>query len=136
MTSGRFGCGLEAVLDLVSGKWKLLVLFHLNGSRLRFGELRRALGSVTEKMLSQQLQQLVADGLVTRIDYGTVPPRVEYELTDLGADLSEALRPLCQWGTTNMDRIDSISRSRGIRPQSAPEDALHDQKKPTTHIQP
>jgi len=116
LTTNRFGCGLEAVLDLVSGKWKLLVLFHLNGTRLRFGELRRALGSVTEKVLSQQLHQLVADGLVVRIDHRTVPPHVEYELTSFGTNLSEALRPLCQGGSDNMDKIADISRARPIRP--------------------
>lgn len=117
MTIERFGCGLEAVLDLVSGKWKLLVLFHLNGTRLRFGELRRALGSVTEKVLSQQLHQLVSDGLLFRIDHQSVPPRVEYELTPFGTNLSEALRPLCQWGSNNMDKIVDISRARPTRPQ-------------------
>ncbi len=130
MTVGKFGCGLEAVLDLVSGKWKLLILFHLNGTRLRFGELRRALGSVTEKMLSQQLHQLVADGLVTRIDYRTVPPRVEYELTPFGTNLSEALRPLCQWGTNNLDRIASISRARAISSQDS------QQGNPRAHTKP
>ena len=134
MTVGKFGCGLEAVLDLVSGKWKLLVLFHLNGTRLRFGELRRALGSVSEKMLSQQLQQLVADGLITRIDHRTVPPRVEYELTPFGRSLSEALRPLCQWGTNNMDKIGSISRSRATSSQGPQQENPNHHPKPKSNI--
>jgi len=67
---------LEAVLSLVGAKWKLLVLFHLMKGKCRFGELRRLLGDVTEKVLSEQLKQMVADGIIERIDHKTVPPHV------------------------------------------------------------
>ena len=112
MTSPRFSCGLEAVLDLVGGKWKLLILFHLKGGRKRFGELKRALGSVSMKMLSQQLKEMASDGLVRRIDFQTVPPHVEYEMTELGQDLGRAVMPLCRWGSSRMDEIIAISRRR------------------------
>lgn len=107
-----FNCGMEAVLDLVGGKWKLLILYHIYPKRRRFGDLRRHVGAVSEKMLSQQLKELVTDGLVRRIDFQTVPPHVEYELTDLGLGLCQSLQAVCEWGTTNMDAIAGIAMAR------------------------
>lgn len=108
-----FSCGMEAVLDLVGGKWKLLILFHLmRGKRLRFGELRRLVGDVSEKMLSQQLKEMAGDGLVRRIDFHTVPPHVEYELEELGKGLARSIRSVCEWGAQNMDQIVAISANR------------------------
>ena len=112
MTEFVFRCGLEAVLGLLNGKWKLLILYHLQAERLRFGALRRSVGDVSEKMLSQQLKDMASDGLVRRIDHKTVPPHVEYELTPLGRDLTERLRPLCDWGSENMDKIVTITSER------------------------
>jgi DNA-binding HxlR family transcriptional regulator len=113
MRDSAFSCGLEAVLDLVGGKWKLLILFHLmKGTRLRFGELRRLVGEVSEKMLSQQLKEMTRDGLVRRIDFHTVPPHVEYELEEFGKGLARAMQPACEWGTQNMEQIASIAGSR------------------------
>jgi DNA-binding HxlR family transcriptional regulator len=106
---------MEAVLDLVGGKWKLLILYHLRGDTLRFSELRRLVGNVSEKMLSQQLKEMTADGLVRRIDFKTVPPHVEYELTAIGLDLCGSMKAVCDWGTRNMDEVTSISRARAIR---------------------
>lgn len=110
MTQAPFGCGLEAVLNLVGGKWKLLILFHLSGQPRRFSELRRLVGVVSEKVLSQQLKEMMRDGLVRRIDFQTVPPHVEYELEAFGIDMGRALQPVCEWGTQNMDVIASITR--------------------------
>lgn len=115
MSEAPFRCGMEAVLNLVGGKWKLLILYHISGQRRRFGELRRLVGGVSEKMLIQQLKEMAADGLVRRIDFRTVPPHVEYELTKFGKDLCEALRPVCDWGTENMNEIAAISTARTIR---------------------
>ena len=86
------GCDrMEEVMDKISGKWKLRILFMVGAhGTLRYGELRRLLGSVTHKMLSAQLKELTADGLLTRRDYGEVPPRVEYALSADG----EALMPI------------------------------------------
>jgi DNA-binding HxlR family transcriptional regulator len=112
MSEAPFRCGMEAVLELIGGKWKLLILFPLSGKPRRFGELRRLVGDVSEKMLSQQLKEMVRDGLVRRTDFRTVPPRVEYALADLGVDLGRALRPMCQWGTRNMDVIRDITNAR------------------------
>lgn len=113
-----FRCGMEAVLDLVGGKWKLLILFHLSGKRLRFSELRRLVGDVSEKMLSQQLKEMAADGLLRRIDFQTVPPHVEYELSEFGLGLGRAMRPVCEWGTLNINEIAEISVMR-MRSNSA-----------------
>lgn len=115
MSEPEYGCGMEAVVDLIGGKWKLLILHHLRGGTLRFGELRRLLGSVSEKMLSQQLKEMIGDGLVRRIDFKTVPPHVEYELTALGFDLSASLKAVCDWGNRHMDEIASINRARTTR---------------------
>lgn len=114
MNDVTYSCGLEAVLDLIGGKWKLLILFHLKGQRRRFGELRRCLGSVSEKMLGQQLRELASDGIVRRIDFQTVPPHVEYEMTELGQNLAGAVMPLCQWGLAHMDTIVDIARHRPV----------------------
>lgn len=109
---------MEAVLDLVGGKWKLLILYHLHGGRRRFSDLRRLVGDVSEKMLSQQLKELAADGLVRRIDYKTVPPHVEYEPAAFGHDLCRSMRPLCEWGSTNMGEIARIAEARAIHRQT------------------
>jgi DNA-binding HxlR family transcriptional regulator len=110
-----FRCGMEAVVDLVGGKWKLLILFYLCRERLRFSELRRFVGDVSEKMLSQQLKEMVADGLLRRIDFKTVPPHVEYETTAFGQELGHSMKSLCEWGTRNMDEIATIANARAIR---------------------
>lgn len=115
MRDTPFRCGMEAVVDLVGGKWKLLILFHLSHKRLRFSELQRQVGDVSEKMLSQQLREMVADGLLRRIDFKTVPPHVEYETTAFGIELGLAMVPLCEWGSRNMDEVTAIAEARAIR---------------------
>lgn len=115
MRNSNFKCGVEAVVDLIGGKWKLLVLYHLYGTRLRFSELRRLVGDVTEKMLSQQLKEMASDGLIRRIDFKEVPPHVEYELTAFAKDLCQSLRPLCEWGDRNIDEVSAIAEARAIR---------------------
>ncbi|MDI3423095.1 winged helix-turn-helix transcriptional regulator [Streptomyces luteolus] len=103
--NGPYICGIDAALDVVSGKWKGLVLWdlHAHGIR-RFAELRRALPGVSEKMLTQHLRQMEEDGLVHRTVYAEVPPRVEYGLTEAGEALNEALQPLGEWGLERIRR--------------------------------
>jgi DNA-binding HxlR family transcriptional regulator len=103
---GPYICGIDAAMDVVGGKWKSLILWELDerGTR-RFGEIRRALPGVTEKMLIQQLRDLVADGVVHREVYREVPPKVEYSLTDEGRLLNAALNPLGDWGRRRIARI-------------------------------
>jgi DNA-binding HxlR family transcriptional regulator len=103
---GPYSCGLDAALDIVGGKWKSLILWALaDGSPSRFGELRREVVGITEKMLIQQLRQMEADGLVHREVYREVPPKVEYSVTDFGRSLNQALAPLGDWGERHMERI-------------------------------
>ncbi len=108
MKKRSYGCGLEAALAVVGGKWKPLVLYHLVLGARRFGELRRAVSGISEKMLIQQLRELEADGVVAREDFREIPPRVEYSLTAFGVSLSQALLPLCDWGREHMERIEGV----------------------------
>lgn len=108
-TSARRGpyiCGIDAAMDVVSGKWKSLILWELHhyGTR-RFAELRRGLPGVSEKMLSQHLREMEEDGLVHREVYAEVPPKVEYSLTEHGVSLNAALAALGEWGTERIRRI-------------------------------
>lgn len=94
-----YHCPLEATIDLIDGKWKCLILWHLNDKVLRFSELQRMMPAVTQKMLTQQLRDLERDGLLTRQAYAEIPPRVEYRLTALGQSLLPILSAMCDWGT-------------------------------------
>ncbi|WP_271217927.1 winged helix-turn-helix transcriptional regulator [Streptosporangium carneum] len=95
---GAYVCGIDAAMDVIGGKWKVLILWALNEHACRFGELRRLVPGVTEKVLASHLRELEADGIVHREVYAEVPPRVEYSLTTLGVSLNEALAPLGDWG--------------------------------------
>lgn len=107
-----YRCGLEAVLDIMGGKWKPLILYHLAHGPKRTGELRRLVTNVSEKMLIQHLKELAEDGILSRIDFQTVPPHVEYRLTPFGESLAAVLAPLCEWGTEHDDEVATIVRRR------------------------
>jgi len=103
---GPYICGIDAAMDVVTGKWKSLILWELDNHGIRrFGELRRGLPGVSEKMLTQHLREMEEDGLVRREVYRQVPPKVEYSLTEHGISLNAALAPLGAWGTQRIDRI-------------------------------
>ncbi len=91
-------CPVETTLLLIGSKWKVLILRDLIDGKKRFGELKRSVGSVSQKVLTAQLREMEADGLVKRTVYAEVPPRVEYELTDLGFTLKPILDSLWAWG--------------------------------------
>ena len=93
-----FNCPIEVTLDVIGGKWKCLILWHLRGRPYRPGELRRLIPNISEKMLTQQLRELEADGVVRREAFGEVPPRVEYSLSEHGRTLNGVLETLCGWG--------------------------------------
>ncbi|KMS70966.1 transcriptional regulator [Streptomyces viridochromogenes] len=99
---GAYVCGTDAAMDVIGGKWKVVILWELSERPHRFGELRRELPGVTEKVLAAQLRELEADGIVHREAYDEVPPRVEYSLTPLGVSLNAALAPLGTWGRENI----------------------------------
>jgi DNA-binding HxlR family transcriptional regulator len=92
------GCAVEAALRFIDGKWKGVILWHLLRETLRFNQIRRLLPSVTQRMLTNQLRELEADGLVGRRVYAEVPPRVEYSLTERGRTLEPVLLALKAWG--------------------------------------
>ncbi|WP_067537508.1 winged helix-turn-helix transcriptional regulator [Nocardia crassostreae] len=105
---GPYFCGIDAAMDVVGGKWKSLILWELHEhSTRRFGELRRGLPGVSEKMLNQHLRELAEDGIVHREIYPEIPPRVEYSLTDEGIALNTALSALGEWGKRRIARIDA-----------------------------
>lgn len=94
-------CPIETVIQVVGGKWKPLILWHLLASGKRFSELEKLIPEVTQKMLAQHLRELESDRLVTRTIYPSVPPKVEYALSDYGKTLIPVLETMCQWGETH-----------------------------------
>jgi len=97
------GCAVEATLGLIDGKWKGVVLFHLFEATLRFNEIRRRLPNVTQRMLTNQLRELEADGLIVRTVYPEVPPKVEYRLSERGRSLEPVIMALKAWGDANVE---------------------------------
>lgn len=96
--SRGYSCPIQASMAMIGGKWKILILYHLLRGTKRFGELRRLIPGVTQKMLTQQLRELEDDAIVDRKVYPQVPPKVEYSLTPLGMDLKPVFARLCIWG--------------------------------------
>lgn len=95
---GVTGCAVEATLAVVGGRWKPVLLFHLLEGRKRFSDLCRAVPNATQRMITLQLRELEADGVVARHVFAQVPPRVEYELTELGRSLEALLLQMRDWG--------------------------------------
>ena len=91
-------CPVVTAIDVIGGKWTIIILYQLRGKTLRFGELKKLIPKITQKMLTHQLRDLEANKLVTRKVYAEVPPRVEYTSTELAEKLNPALDLLCEWG--------------------------------------
>lgn len=109
-----FGCPMEASVEIIGGKWKGVILFHLLGGTKRFNELMRLMPAVTQRMLTRQLRELEFHRIVERRIYAEVPPRVEYSLTPFGMTLEPILKSLQEWGvqylqSTHVDRAGSKS---------------------------
>ena len=94
----KTGCDVEATLSVVGGRWKPVLVCHLLDGRKRFGELRRLTPNATERMITLQLRELEADGVISRHVYAEVPPRVEYEVTEFGRSLEAILSSMQEWG--------------------------------------
>lgn len=94
-----YNCPVDTTLSMIGGKYKALILWHLIGHTLRFGELKRLIPQATAKMLTQQLRELEENGLLTRTVYPVVPPKVEYALTALGMSIKPILLVMYDWGT-------------------------------------
>lgn len=95
----NYKCSLELATDLIGGKWKLMILWHLIDGTKRFSELKNTIPSITQKMLTQQLRELEEYNIVSRKVYPVVPPKVEYSLTENGINLIPILEDLCIWST-------------------------------------
>ncbi|MFF3216029.1 winged helix-turn-helix transcriptional regulator [Streptomyces sp. NPDC002886] len=101
----REGCEVRQILDRVADKWSLLAIAHLERQTLRFSELRRRIEGISQRMLTVTLRQLERDGLVKRTVHPVVPPRVDYELTPLGATLHTTIRALVDWTEAHQEEI-------------------------------
>lgn len=99
-------CPVETALDVLAGKWKILILWYLRRDTLRFNELQKKLPRVTQKMLIQKLRELEEDGIVNRKVYPVVPPKVEYSLTTYGESLKPILKQLFLWGEIHKEKFD------------------------------
>ncbi len=109
----NFGCPVEACLEVISGKWKGVILYHLLGGTKRFSDLQRLMPSVTQRMLTRQLRELEADQIVNRKVYPEVPPKVEYSLTKFGMTLEPVVMTLLGWGIKHLDKITKIRDEQG-----------------------
>ena len=98
----KYNCPIEAILDVIGGKWKALILWQLQDKIIRTGELKSLIPGITQKMLIQQLRVLENRGFVKRNVYAQVPPKVEYSLTKSGEDLKPFLKQMCTWGEKYM----------------------------------
>ena len=106
-------CPMEATLDLIGGKWKGVILFHLRDQTLRFNQLGRLVCKISPRSLTKQLRELESDGLVRRTIYAEVPPKVEYELTKQGRSLTPVLDALMEWGEVYLqDQIQEEQQKR------------------------
>lgn len=104
-------CSVEGTLNLIDGKWKVVILYKLLSGTLRFNEIRRLIPAVTQRMLTNQLRELEADGLVTRTVYAQVPPRVEYNLSERGMSLEPVILALKTWGDAHLNLSSSRSEA-------------------------
>ncbi|MBB5048678.1 DNA-binding HxlR family transcriptional regulator [Rhodopseudomonas rhenobacensis] len=114
------GCPVEVTLDLIDGKWKGVILYHLQEGRLRFGELRKKMPGITQRMLTKQLRALEDDGLITRQVFAEVPPRVEYALSETGLRLRPVIDALKRWGEDHQARQLAAAPRVGDDAESAP----------------
>jgi DNA-binding HxlR family transcriptional regulator len=121
LTPAAAAQGVEEVLRVLEGRWKLVILFHLFGGKvLRYSDLVRAIPAISQKMLIQQLRQLERDGIVRRVIHHQVPPKVEYSLTDWGQALCPALDAMLKWAALDHVKVPPASQnvagtSRGVR---------------------
>ena len=99
-------CPVSATLDLIGGKYKALILWHLSERKLRFSELRKVVNNATPKMLTQQLRELESQDLIHREVFPVIPPKVEYSLTDLGRSLMPILVAMRDWGSGYLRKRD------------------------------
>jgi DNA-binding HxlR family transcriptional regulator len=113
-------CPTRMVLDLIADKWTALIIYLLSSGTKRYGELQREIGGISQKMLTQTLRKLEEDGLVKRTVYPVVPPRTEYELTDLGRTLKEPLGALTSWAIKYLPEVEKARKASARRKAHEP----------------
>ncbi|MGT2935464.1 winged helix-turn-helix transcriptional regulator [Streptococcus castoreus] len=97
--------GIYKTLEVISGKWKPLILCYLGHGPMRTGELQRSLGTISQKVLTEQLKELLDEGIIERISYPVVPPKVEYQLSHEGKSLRDILVSMSEWGETRIQAL-------------------------------
>ena len=109
----QVGCPTEVTLDVIAGRWKVMVIFWLLQGKRRFNQLQRDLSGITHRTLAKQLKEMEADGLVEREDFGEIPPRVEYRLTPLGRSLEPVLAAMHEWALQHGGEMRRSVNERG-----------------------
>ena len=104
----NFGCPVEAALEAISGKWKGVILYHVQDDARRFNELRKLIPDITQRMLTKQLRELEADKIISRKIYPEIPPKVEYSMTEFGLTLKPVIKSLQEWGMTYIEELENI----------------------------
>jgi DNA-binding HxlR family transcriptional regulator len=118
----HFGCPVQATSNVLAGKWKVLIVWHLSFGQCRFAEIRDLLPGVSEKVLTAQLRELERDGVIRRVAAEVVPRRVDYVLSDAGEELVPVMEAMCTWGTKHLGIEPSLPRNvRGVRRESSPD---------------
>ena len=117
-TATKTGCAVEATISVIGGVWKPVILFQLLDGRLRFNAICRLIPAATPRMITLQLRELEADGIIRRIIYPEVPPKVEYELTELGFSLEPLLVSMCEWGESLQAMHGITCETGNCRPRS------------------
>jgi DNA-binding HxlR family transcriptional regulator len=103
-TTPRYQNGIEVTLDVIGGKWKSVILYHLMTGKKRTNELRKLIPAITQKMLTKQLRELESAGIIIRITYNQIPPKVEYELSEYAWSLKNILDQFCGWGEKHAEK--------------------------------
>jgi DNA-binding HxlR family transcriptional regulator len=124
----HLGCPVQAAINVLSGKWKVQILWRLSFGQMRFAELRRKMRKISEKVLADQLRQLEADGVIQRHASGSVPPAVTYSLNTEGEKLVPIMETLCDWGSIHFHmkpnlprRTKALSAGEGNPPNGLPQ---------------
>jgi DNA-binding HxlR family transcriptional regulator len=104
------GCPLTATVMAVSGRWKIIILWQLKHGALRYNQIKKSISNISEKVLIQQLKELIEDGWISKKDYQSIPPHTEYSLTELSSSFMPILETIYDWGTQNnmVERIENV----------------------------
>ncbi|MDY0944203.1 helix-turn-helix domain-containing protein [Priestia megaterium] len=107
-SASKAGCPVETTLDVIGGKWKGIILYHLIDGKKRFNEFRKLYPGITQRMLTLQLRELERDGIIHREIYKEIPPKVEYSLTEFGRSLEPIILLMKDWGEKHKSRINNV----------------------------